>query len=92
MAAATSHALIRIGHAMFGIGPTMVHHAILAMVGTPVVRAPATAHRGVQDSLPALIVIVIHSYQMFSAQPASRLGMWQNIAICWLPKFASRDS
>ena len=89
VAAATSHTLIRIGHAMFVI---RTHHTILAMVGTPVVRAPANAHRPVRDGLPALIVIVVHSYQMFSAQPASKLGMWQNIVICLLPQFVLRDT
>jgi hypothetical protein len=92
MAAATSHALIGIGHAMFGIGPTVAHHVIPAMVGTPGVWAPANAHHAVRDNSPTLIVIVVHSYQMFSAQPASGSGMWQNIAICWLPQFASRDT
>ena len=89
MATATSHALIRIGQAMFGIRP---HHAIPAMVSTPVVQVPANAHHAVWDGLPTLIVIVVHSYQMFSAQPASGSGMWQNIVICWLPQFALRDT
>jgi hypothetical protein len=92
MTAATSHTLIGISHAMFGIKPTVAHHTIQLMVGTPVVWATADAHHAVWAGSPTLIVIVVHSYQMFSAQPASGLGMWQNIAICWLLQFASRDT
>ncbi len=47
VAAASSRPLIRIGHAMLLIE---THLAILAMVGTSMVRAPANAHHVVRDA------------------------------------------